>query len=261
MAVLTESFLQSLVAWLDNANTIGITLVGSFARDEGGEFSDVDIHQYVRKMPEKIADGFYMRYMDRYLVSIALVSLEEKSASLRDPQRAIWAIPGLCQERILLDKDGSISELKGAAANFTWEPLQAEADAFASWNLSCMAEEVHKIIAGLALQDESRTVYALLGLPDDLAKTLLVQRGVLIPTENRLVALAQKTAGQASEWTRQYRLACGLDALPDGPPYLSQAVAVLRLYCETARLLENILLPKDAAIVHHTVEIIAKGGF
>ncbi len=142
MRSLTNSFLQSLVARLDNENTIGITLVGSFARGEGGEFSDVDIHQYVRKMPEKIADCFYLRHMDGYLVSIALVLLEDKYASLRDPKRAIWAITGLCQERILLDKDGSIAELKGAAANFIWEPLQAEADAFTSWNLSCMAEEV-----------------------------------------------------------------------------------------------------------------------
>ena len=262
MSTLPDSFLQSLVAQLDNENTIGITLAGSFARGEGGEYSDVDIHQYVRKMPEKIADGFYLRTMDGYLVSIALVSLEEKSASLRDPTRAIWAVPGLCQERILLDKDGSIAALKEAAAKFTWEPLQAEADAFASWNLASMAEEVHKVLAGLAQQDGSRAIYATWGLVDDLAKTILVQKGVLIPTENILIILAQETAGRASEWTRQFRLACGLDPLPPGqPPFLGHAAAGLRLYYETARLMQAILQPEDAAVVSYAMKLIEKAGY
>jgi hypothetical protein len=35
----------------------------------------------------------------------------------------------------------------------------------------------------------------------------------------------------------------------------------LRLYCETAGLLQDILLPKDAEIVKRTLEIITEAGY
>ena len=102
---------------------------------KAGHYSDVDIHHYVRQMPADDAEAYILRYMDGYLVSITLITLEDEYASLRDPKKAIWAVPGLRQERILLDKDGSIAALKESAAKFTWEPMQAAADAYASWNL------------------------------------------------------------------------------------------------------------------------------
>ena len=98
MSTLTDSFLQSLVAQLDNENTIGVTLAGSFARGEGGPYSDVDIRCYVRQMPVNDAEIYPLQYMDGYLVSIYLTTLDEEYASLRDPQKAIWAVPGLRQE-------------------------------------------------------------------------------------------------------------------------------------------------------------------
>ena len=85
------------------------------------------------------------------------------------------------------------------------------------------AEEIHKILAGLAQRDESKTLNATMGLTQGLATTLLVQRGVLIPTENVYIDLAQETAGRTSDWTRQYRLAIGLDPLPPEQPHSSGA--------------------------------------
>jgi hypothetical protein len=262
MNILTDSFLQSLVAQLDNENTIGVTLAGSFARGEGGPYSDVDIHHYVRQMPANTAEAYILRYMDGFLVSISLIKLEEEYASLRDPKKAVWAIPGIRQERILLDKDGLIAGLKESAAKTTWEQLQVAADAFASWNLSGFAEEAYKILAGLAEMNESKTINAIWGLTRGLATTLLVQRGILVPTENVYIDLAQETAGRTSDWTRQFRLAVGLDLFPlEQSVFMGRGVAGLRLYCETARLLQNILLPRDAAVVNRTTEIIKEAGY
>jgi hypothetical protein len=162
----------------------------------------------------------------------------------------------------LLDKDGSITALKEFAAKITWEALQTSANAYASWNLSGCTEEIYKILAGLARQNESKTLYAVWGLTRELANSLLIQRGILIQTENAFIDLVQETAVRSSEWTRQFRLAAGLDLLPpQTPAYLGYGVASLRLYRETARLLQNILLPEDASIVTQTLAIIAEAGY
>jgi predicted nucleotidyltransferase len=262
MSTLTDSFLQSMVAKLDNENTIGVVLLGSYARGEGGPFSDVDIRSYVRQPPVNPAEMFSMQYLDGYLVSFYLTTLEDEYASLRTPQKAIWAVPGLRQMRILLDKDGSVAALKESAEEFTWESVQAAANAYASWNLAGFAEEVHKILGGLAKRDESMISNATWGLSHGLATTILVQCGVLIQTENAYIDLAQDTAGRESDWTRQFRVAVGLDPLPAGEPaYAGRGIASLRLYRETARLLQNILQPNDATVVNRAMKIIAEAGY
>jgi hypothetical protein len=262
MNTLPDSFLQKLVTQLDNENTIGVTMPGSFARGEGSPYSDVDLWQYVRKIPADETEQFRLRIIEGYIVSVKLTTLEKKYAGLRNPGQAIWIIPGLRQAWILLDKDGSIAALKETAVKATWEPLQGAAEAYASRNLSGCAEEVHKILGGLAQRDESKTLYAIWGLTRELANTLLVQRGILIQTENAYIDLAQDTAGRTSGWTRQFRLAIGLDPLPPGEPtFVGYGVAGLRLYRESAILLQHILQPEDSAVVNRTLEMITAAGY
>lgn len=262
MSTLSDTFLHSLVSQLDNENTIGMVLIGSFARGEGGPYSDVDIRCYVRQVPVIESEVYTMRYQDDYLVSIYLTTLENEYANLRSPQKAIWAVPGLRQSRLLLDKDGSMAALKESAEKFTWESMRIAGDAYASWDLCGFTEEVYKILGGLAERDESKMLNAHWGLTRGLAITLLVQRGVLIQTENAYIDLAQATAGRGSEWTHQYRLAIGLDPLPaQEPAYIGFGTAGLRLFRETARLLQPVLLPEDAAVVNRAVDMISKAGF
>jgi hypothetical protein len=262
MSTLTDSFLKELVAALDNPNTVGVAMTGSHARGEGGQYSDVDIHQYVRQMPDNPAEIAYLRFMDGILVSVSLTSLDEAYANLRNPKKAVWAIPGLRQLRILLDKDGSIAILKETAEKTEWQPMQAAANAYASRTLSGSAEEIHKILAGLAQRNESKTLYAIWGLTYALANLLIVQRGLLIQTENVFIDLAQEAAGRTSEWTRQFRLSIGLDLIPlEEPAYIGYGIAGLCLYRETAGLLQNILLPDDAVVVDRTIANIAEAGY
>jgi hypothetical protein len=262
MSTLSDSFLQFLVTHLDNENTIGVTMTGSYALGEGGQYSDVDIHCYVRQMPSNAVEASYLRFIKGYLVSVSLTTLEGVYDSLRNPKKSIWVIPGLRQSRIFLDKYGSIAALKEFATKVTWKVLQTSAEMYSSWNLSGCTEEVYKILAGLARQDESKILYAVWGLTHELANTLLIQRGILIQSENAYIDLVQETAGRTSEWTRHFRLAVGLDRLqPVESAYLGYGVASLRLYCETARLLQDIFLPDDASIVTQTLAIIAEAGY
>ena len=262
MKALPDSFLQSLVAWLDDENTLGIAITGSFARSEGGLYCDVDLTHYVRQKPAAETEPYRLRFVDDHLVSLKITMLEAEYASLRNPEQAIWTIPGLRQLCILLDKDGSIAALKETAAKATWEPLQAAADAYASRELSGYTEEIHKILGGLTQRDESKTLYAVWGLTRGLSNALLTQRGVLISTENAYIDLAQNAAGRTSGWTRQFRLAIGLDPLPPGEPaFVGYGVAGLHLYRETVAIFRHILSPEDADVVNRTLEIIAGAGY
>jgi predicted nucleotidyltransferase len=262
MLIVPDSFLRDLVYQLDGENTIGIIIAGSIARGEGDRYSDIDIRHYVRIVPETKIEANSLRFVDGFLVSIHNSLLEEEAASLRDPHRAIWAVPGLRQARILLDKDGSVARLVESARNFRWSDIQSAADAMVSWQLCGLAEEVYKILGALEAHDESKTLYAITSLHFDLMETLLVRRGVLVPTENAYFDLAQEAAGMDSEWTRQLRLAVALDPLPPGiPVYAGRGAAALALYRLTADLVADVLRPEDAAVVHRTLAVMAEAGY
>ncbi len=262
MKKLPKAFLEHLVAVLDNENTVGILLTGSFARAEAGQYSDVDIHQYLQHMPEITDDPYSLQLMNDFLVSVTLSTLEESYASLQKPQKAIWTIPGLRQSRVLLDKDGSLALLKQAAVKASWEPLQVSANMYVSHNLCGCAEEVHKILTGLRQSIESETLYAVWGLTHAMAIIMLVQHGVLVQSENVFIDLAQVAAGTASVWTRHFREAIGIGPLPaKESAYVGYGIAGLRLYRESALLFKDILLQEDAAVVDRTVKMIAEAGY
>ncbi len=262
MVTVPDSFLHNLVSKLDNENTVGITMSGSLARGEGDRYSDIDIQHYVRVVPETKVEANSLRFLDNFLVSVHTSKLEEEAASLCDPHRAIWVVPGLRQARILLDKDGSVARVIESARNFRWSDIQPAADAMASWQLCGLAEEVYKILGALESHNESKTLYAVSSTLFDLVEALLVQRGVLVPTENAYFDLAQQTAGRDSEWTRQLRLAAALDPLPAGSPvYVGRGVAALNLYRVTANILADILRPEEAAVVRRTIQTIAEAGY
>ena len=262
MPTLPTVFLQKLVARLEDENTLGIILSGSYARGEGGAYSDVDLWHYVRQEPGGGLATPGLEIVDGYLVSVKTTLIEKDYAGLRNPKQAIWVIPALRQAQILLDRDGALAVLKEAAQNITWDSLQAEADVFASRSLAGGAEEIQKILDGLAKGNESKCLYAMWSLSQDLADVLLVQRGVFIPTENAYIDYAQGAAGRASSWTRQFRLATGLDPLPAGKPaFIGLGIAGLLLYRESVLLLREVLRPEDARIVERALEVMTEAGY
>jgi len=262
MDPLPDSFLQKLVILLNNENTIGVTMPGSFARGESGLYSDIDLWHYVRQMPPDETVPYHVQFVDGYMVSIKLITLEEEYTHLRNPEQAIWAIPGLRQSRILLDKDGSIATLKEAAVKATWGSLQTAANTYASWSLSANSEEIHKILDGLARQNESKTLYAIWSLTRGLADAVLVQSGAFVPSENAYIDRVQEAAGRTSDWTRLFRIAIGLDLHPStNPAFVGYGIACLGLYGKTVAILQHILSPEDATVVNRTLEIITEAGY
>src|SRR6266545_2012846 len=177
---LSDLFIQSILERIDSPDVIGIDIVDSYARGQESKYSDVDLDIYVSKLPENVYDRYTLRYLDEKLVSLKYTLLDDERSALTDPRRAIWAVPGLCGMRILLDKDGSMAVLQKVAEDFDWSTLQPLADEFAAEMVMGNAEEVHKIVNGLGRGHESMVLYATWGLVKSMLEAVAVQRGIMM---------------------------------------------------------------------------------
>jgi predicted nucleotidyltransferase len=256
--MLPDSLIQSLITRLDNPDVVGITYAGSYARGQAGPYSDVDLQIYVHTLPET---HYNLQYWDGRLVSLSFNTVEAEGANLLHPEHALWAVPGLRQAVILLDKDGSIARLKQSAIEFEWAALQALADQYALEELMGFAEEIHKILNGLLLKHESTVFYANWGLVRGLGRAVAVQRGLLMETENRFFEIIQDSVGPDSTWTQAFRLAMGAEIRISTLPYISRGIGALKLYRETAALFKLIITEQHRPVIEMTLEAINSAGY
>jgi hypothetical protein len=258
---LTDAFLFLLTAEFTDADTIGTLLAGSQARGDATPYSDIDLIRFAGRLPEDEADRYTLAYRESHLVSLSTTTVAAKRAELNRPETAIWAVSGLRQARILRDRDGTLATLLREAQAFRWEPLQPAADAYASYNMMGLAEEVHKVLGALEIDDESAALYGTWGLVAGLSRAVIVQRGVLIRTENAYFQQAQEAAGLESTWARAFRVAAGFAAIPAGmSPVMTRAGAALRLYQETVALLWSMLQPEHLAVIRGALARIRASG-
>lgn len=251
---LSDPFIQSAIERIDSPDVIGIGIVGSYARGQESKYSDVDFDIFASRLPENPYDRYTLRYWDDKLISLKYTLLDDERSALTDPRRAIWAVPGLRGMRILLDKDGSMAALQKAAQEFDWLPLQPAADEFAAEEIMGNAEEVHKILNGLARGHESTVLYASWGLVKNMLEAVAVQRGIMIVSENRYFDLIQDSVGRDSEWTRAFRIAWGLD--PNGSQYSQRGAAALTLYRLSAEMFDELLPDRHRDVVNKTLQLI-----
>lgn len=251
---LTESFLQSAVERIDSPDVIGVGIVGSYSRGQESKYSDVDFDIFVSKLPENPYDQYTLRYWDNKLISLKYTLLEDERAALTNPRRAIWAVPGLRGMKTVLDKDGSMAALQNAAREFDWSVLQPAANEFAAEEVMGCAEEVHKILNGLAREHESTVLYATWGLVKNMLEAVAVQKGIMIISENRYFDLIQDSVGRDSAWTRAFRTAWGLD--PNSSQYQARGMAALTLYCLTASMFDPFIPEKHRGVVDKTLQLI-----
>ena len=255
---LSEPFLQSLLRKIDSPDVIGVGMTGSYARGQESRYSDVDLDIYVGQLPENPYDRYTLRYWEDKLVSLKQVLLEDERSALTNPRRAIWAVPGLREMKILIDKEGSLSALQKAALDFHWSALQPAADQYAAEEIMRNAEEVHKILNGLARGQESTVLYATWGLIKNMLEAVAVQRGVMIVGENRYFDLIQESMGRDSDWTRAFRTAWGLQ--PGASGYECRGAAALSLYRLTAALFDALIPEKHREVVNKTLQLIQEAG-
>ncbi|MCL4561004.1 MAG: nucleotidyltransferase domain-containing protein [Chloroflexi bacterium] len=254
---LSQAFLRELVEELTTPATVGIALTGSYARGKAGPFSDVDLYCFLETLPEREIDRYNLLIRNRLLISVTTTSLAAKREELSRPETAIWVVPGLRQARIISDRDGAIAALVQQAKSFDWEVLRPQAEVYASYMVMGDAEEVHKILNAIANQDAGAASYATQGLILGLVKAVAVYRGVMIQSETSYFSEVEEAVGVDMGWSRQLRLAMGLEeASSPESPVMQRAAAALRLYEETARLLEPILLDEHCLVVAEARQVI-----
>ena len=256
---LSDLFIQSVLEKTDSPHVLGIGIVGSYSRGQENKYSDVDFDIFVSQLPEDQYDRYTLRYWDGKLVSLKYTLLEDERSALTDPRRAIWAVPGLRGMKILLDKDGSLTELQKAAHAFDWSSLQPLADEYAGEQVMGYAEEVHKILNGLTRGHESTVLYATWGLVKNMLEAVAVQRGILIISENRYFDLIQDSVGRDSKWTKAFRTSWGLDSTSS--QYQSRGMAALILYRLTAAMFDELIPEKHRDVVNNTLRLIQEAGY
>lgn len=255
---LSDPFIQFALEKIDSPDVIGVGIVGSYGRGQESKYSDIDFDVYVSKLPEHAYDRYTMRYWDSKLISLKYTLLDDEWAAFANPRRAIWAVPGLRGMKILLDKDGSLFKLQQAARDFDWSTLQSAADEFAAEEVMGCAEEVHKILNGLAREHESMVLYATWGLVKNMLEAVAVQRGIMIVSENRYFDLIQDAVGRDSNWTGAFRTAWGLDS--NSAQYRARGVAALRLYRLSAAMFDEFIPEKHREVVNNTLRLIKEAG-
>jgi predicted nucleotidyltransferase len=149
-SVLSDEFLSDLIAELDNDNVIALALVGSYARGNATLYSDVDVLRFVREVPERTKQYIYRHGR---LIGISTRTFGQYRKRLTAPEEAIFVVPSIREAHVLLDKEGEFARLQQEAQVWTWEPLQATANDYASYVLMVQIEIVHKTLRALMMQE------------------------------------------------------------------------------------------------------------
>lgn len=254
----------------------GVAVVGSFSRGKAGPYSDLDV-DWFRAEPAGAAtetagpagqagmavSGGAAKEEHRFysvgdrLVSVLFTTVAAAGAQLSQPEQAIWAAGGLRDMLILSDRRGSLAALRDQAAAFDWATLQPAAERHASRQLAKFGEETAKLLNALTASDAYSAANALTWLWIGLAKAMAVGLGVILQSENTYLAAVEAAVGRDTPWAHALRQAAGLEPASrleqaaglEPSPMLDRAAAGLRLYRETARLLDPILQPADRPTV------------
>ena len=251
---LSDAFLAQLVAELDEDAVTAMILHGSYARGEAlPVYSDIDLVRLLRENAEQGEEKRFL-YRESYLLSVSSRPLSVYRERFTQPERAIFVIPGIREARILLDKQGEFRHLQQAAWKWTWEPLQAAANAYASQVMVEQTEIVLKLLRALAVQDLIALSEMILEIFTAATDAVAVQRGVLVRSGNTYFHQVQEAVGHQSAWTCSHLRMAGVT--DQALSLRERGKEALRFYKETARLLRPALSEEHWDTIEQTLQTI-----
>jgi hypothetical protein len=252
---LSETFLEALVAELESDQVRGIILGGSHARGDATPYSDVDLACFVPDSFRPLRKRFL--YREGHLVSIALKTLAGVQQQLTDPYQALWIVPSFQQARILLDKDGSMRQLKQLVEDFAWEPLRTEAMEVAGDLLTGEAEVIHKLMGNSWRGNLFGVAYATTQLFEGITMAMALFHAVFITTDSRYYQQVEAAVGLETAWTRYHRLLTGVTtSAEDTSSVQARGKLALLLYRETAQFLWPTLNGERRSVVEQVLRLI-----
>jgi hypothetical protein len=251
----SDIFLKELIAELDNDTVRGIVLGGSHARGDATPYSDVDLACFVPDTFRPLRKRYL--YREGHLISIGQKTLEGVKQQITESFQALWIVPGFRQARVLLDKDGSMRQLKQMVEHFTWDPLRSEAIGYAGHILTSNAEYVHKLLGNLWRGNRAGAAYSVQRLFDGATMAMALYYGVFITNDNVYFQEVEAAVGTDSTWTHYHCLLSGIKTIDEDTSSLdARAKLALRLYRETASLLLPTLNDERYAVVGHVLNLI-----
>ena len=229
-----------------------IVLMGSFARGDAGQFSDVDLVRFLRDDTGADPEG-KTHIVDGRLVVVSEVTPSSVRNWFTEPEAACECIRGARTGQPLWDPEGYFREIQDRARRFVWDgTLQEKANRWASEKLVGWAEEAHKGLGGLRDGHTGRLLNARFGLSWGLTHVMRVQRGVLLSGDNDSYPEVATEMGADSRWVKLSEGAFGLD----GRDLEGQVRAGLALYVLTVEMLADALEPGCREVIDHTVGLI-----
>ena len=233
-----------------------IGLTGSFARGDAGPYSDVDLLRLARTEEYDTTDKV-SHWIDDRLVNVSTLTPSGIEAIFTDPGLATQQVAGLRDVRILIDSDGHLERLHSRAVQFAWDDnLQQQANVTASRDMVGWAEEAYKGLEGLRRDDPARLLQARFGCTWGLSSVIRVQRGILLASDNDVIAAIDAEMADEPEWVRLRHRAFGLSVDGHTTDLRQQVEAGLRLYVATAILLEPVFEGQDRELIWAAVDRI-----
>ena len=253
--------INELLEKFDGPTVESLVLMGSYARGDAGEFSDVDL---VRFLAGTEAEGLQAQgsYLERgSLIVVGDVSPEQAEAIFTAPEKITECLAGLLSGRALVDRCGYFRALQDRARSFRWTPeltvrrVRKAAEEMVGW-----IEEVHKGLQGLLEGHVGRLLNARFGLSWGMSGVVRLLKGICVSGDNAQYDETAAAMGRASPWTRlrEQSYAVGPGAVPPG--LMRQVEAGLELYTVTAALFdgEQDTPRRELALIRETSQRIEK---
>ena len=245
---------NSLAQQFIHPDVHAIALMGSFARGEAGLHSDIDLVRFTSNHTPPLPDnGSHL--INGRLVVVSQVTENDVEQWFSEPEIAIDVMAGVRQAQALVDPHHYFEAIQKRGNQFVWDDtMQQKANRWASQAMVGWIEEVHKGLEGLHRNDVGRLLNAKHGLTWGMARVLIVQRGILLQGDNAFYAQLLADVGENSTWAKWWQIAFGINE----PTTLhEQIVAGLKVYLETAVLLEDALQPNDKPLIQQTTQRIS----
>jgi predicted nucleotidyltransferase len=256
MTQLNSLDIDKLVQRFDKADVVqALILMGSYARNEAGPNSDIDLVRFVKSGTKLSDDGTHL-YEKKILINISTVEPDEYEKWFTEPYEATKWIAGLRIARALIDRENFfIDGLQIRAHNFIWDmTIQSRANIDASHRMVGWCEELHKGLEGLRrINDIGRLLNAIHGLSWGLSEVIQIQRGVLVSSDNNVFNEVELALGDNIRMIELRRITFGIV----GNYTLRERVSAgLQFYVLLAEEMKNVWQINDIDIIEYTVEQI-----
>ncbi len=246
-----KNSIESIALRFRHPGLAAMALMGSHARDEACEFSDVDVVGFLADEEDRRPAATHL--VDGHFVNVSDVSPAGVETWFNDPRESTECIAGVRTARPLWDPDGHFRSIQERARSFVWDGrMQAKANEYSSSEMVGWIEEAMKGLEGLRTGDEGRMLNARHGLSWGLTNVMRVQRGILLASDNGSYAEVATALGNECEWVVVSRTAFGLD----NSTLVEQVTAGLRLYALTYDLLVDVLKPDHERMIAAAVQVI-----